>query len=169
MWYRWQALRTIATAVWADVREQKLRVAGAIVLWFGGMWLLTESTASIRQALFLNFFNREWQSEVLRQFWVYYGVPFVLLLCIGNIAMGWLIAKVNHRYGMAMVMVCLAAQVMMAANWGWRTWNLLEAGLWPFWDYRLALIFQAFCVFALYPLCLLLGASWRVIPITDAE
>ena len=86
MWYRRQVLTTIAVGVWADLREHKLQAAGAIVLWFVCAYALWAFTASVRQALLPNFLNREWQSEGLRQLWVYYGMPFVFIMCIGQTA-----------------------------------------------------------------------------------
>jgi hypothetical protein len=38
--------------------------------------------------------------------------------------------------------------------------RLLNAGLWPFWDFRLALLFDASLLFVGYPLCILVGGLW---------
>ena len=56
-----------------------------------------------------------------------------------------------------MVLLCAALQVGLASVWFVNTWSLLQAGLWPFWDYRLALTFQGVCLIVAYPSCLVLG------------
>jgi hypothetical protein len=83
MWYRWQVLTTILAAAVAEVREHKLLAVRAIAIWYVAMNLLYWLTVSLRQSLFPGFLNSEWRSEILRQFWAWYGVPFVLLQCVG--------------------------------------------------------------------------------------
>jgi hypothetical protein len=166
MWYRWQVLTTILAAAVAEVREHKLLAVRAIAIWYVAMNLLYWLTVSLRQSLFPGFLNSEWRSEILRQFWAWYGVPFVLLQCVGYAAIGWAIARVQRPYAIAMVVLCAAIQLVPATLWGWRTWTLLQAGLWggwsAFWDFRNPLLFHAVCWFTVYPLCILLGGFWGV-------
>jgi hypothetical protein len=160
MWYRRQVLTTIAVAMWADLRGHKLVAAQAIVLWLFATFTVSTLTGSVQQALHPYFLSREWPSEFWMRFWLWYDVPFVLVRCIEFMAIGWLIAKFARRHRITMGLICAVAQGLLAAPWGFHVWNLLQAGLMPFWDIRLALIFQAICLFAGYPLCLLLGGSW---------
>jgi hypothetical protein len=43
----------------------------------------------------------------------------------------------------------------------------LHAGLWPFWDFRLALLFHAALMLVGYPLCIVIGGVWEAR--SDAE
>jgi hypothetical protein len=160
MWYRRQVLTTIAVAMWADLRGHKLLAAQAIVLWFVATFAVFAFTGSVQQALHPYFLSREWPSEFWMRFWNWYGVPFVLVNSIGSMAIGWLIATFTRRHGITMVLICAVGQALLAAPWGFHVWNRLQAGLMPFWDVRLALIFQAVYLFAILPFCLLLGGSW---------
>jgi hypothetical protein len=49
---------------------------------------------------------------------------------------------------------------LAAFPWAWQTERLLAAGLWPFWDFRLALLFHGALLFVGYPLCILIGGLW---------
>ena len=160
MWYRWQVLTTIFASAVAEVWEHKLLAMRAIAIWFVGSYALGWLTASLRQSLFpdLNAENLWVRSEMLRQFWAWSGVPFVVLPCVGCAAIGWTIARVQRHYAIAMVVLCAAVQLVPATYWGWRTWTL-----WPASAPSLgALLFQAVCVFTVYPLCILLGGLWGV-------
>jgi hypothetical protein len=162
MWYRWQVLTTILAAAVAEVREHKLLAVRAIAIWFVGAYALGRLTASLRQSLFPGLLNAELfeRSEMLRQFWAWSGVPFVVLPCVGCAAIGWTIARVHRHYAIAMVVLGAAVQLVPATYWGWRTWTLLQAGLWA--PGLGALLFQAVCFFTVYPLCILLGGFWGV-------
>ena len=73
---------------------------------------------------------------------------------------GWTIARLHHDYRAAMVIFSALSPWLWAIPWAWETGRLLHAGLWPFWDFRLALLFHAALLFVGYPLCILIGGFW---------
>jgi hypothetical protein len=73
---------------------------------------------------------------------------------------GWIIARLHQDHRAAMVAVCEMSLTPWAVWWSWETCRLLQAGLWPYWDHRFALLFQAALLFIGYPLCVLIGGLW---------
>jgi hypothetical protein len=73
---------------------------------------------------------------------------------------GWMIARLHRNYHPAMLILSAMSPIPWASWWGWNTWRLLQAGLWPFWDFRFALLFHAAALFIGFPTCILLGGLW---------
>jgi hypothetical protein len=44
----------------------------------------------------------------LRQAWVWYSVPFVVIMYLGCAATGWTIARLHRRHWAAIVILCAA-------------------------------------------------------------
>jgi hypothetical protein len=101
-----------------------------------------------------------WKSEILRQAVVYYRVPLAIVMCLGCTLTGWLITKWHGAQHIPLVILSALAPLLWAIPWAWETVRLLYTGLWPFWDFRIALIFQAALLVAVYPLCILIGGLW---------
>ena len=159
MWYRRQALLAILMGCASEIRSHKLLAIRALAVGYAGIVLVYVIASALRRAVvFGGRASVPWgDSEVMRQFWVWYGVPFSIVTCIGFVAIGWTVGKLHRTSPVAMVLLCAALQVALASVWLTNTWSLLQAGLWPFWDYRLALMFQGFCLIVAYPSCLVLG------------
>jgi hypothetical protein len=166
-WYRRQAVMAILVGAGTDIRDHLLLAVRALVLCWTALFLLGSFTGALHRSLF-RWANTEWESEILRQAWVYYGVPFVAITCLGCAATGWLIARLHRDQRAAMVILCALSQLPWAVRWGWETCRLLRAGLFPFWDFRIALLFTASTLFLVYPLCILLGGLWDARSDADA-
>ena len=166
MWYRRQVLTTIVAAAVADVREHKLFAVRAIAIWFVATIVLNWLTASLRRVAVPMV--PQFGGMAVGDAAAVLGLvrrAFALLLCVGYAAIGWTIARAQRDYTIGMVVLCAAIPLVPATQWGWRTWTLLQAGLWPDWGmgtFRLALLFQMVCLFTVYPLCILLGGFWGV-------
>jgi hypothetical protein len=158
-WYRRQVFTAVLVGIATDLRDHKLLAVRALVICWTALFLLGSCTSALRQSLF-HWANADWRSETLRQAWVYYGIPFAMIMGVGSAVTGRMIARLHREHRAAMVILCAMSQLPLAFRWGWGTWRLLRAGLFPFWDYRLALLFQAATLFLGYPVCILLGGLW---------
>jgi hypothetical protein len=167
-WYWRQVLRAILVGAVHDIRGHTLLAGRALVMFWTASFLLNWFTHALRQSLFDGWAQAPWTSEILRQVWVYYGVPFVIIMCLGFVVIGWMVATLHRDYRAAIVILCAMSQLPVVARWGWHTGRLLQAGLWPFWDYRLALLFHAAIGFIGYPICVLLGGLSGARPHADA-
>jgi hypothetical protein len=166
-WYRRQVLTAILTGAGADIRDHKLLAVRALAVCWTALYFVASFTGALHQSLF-RWAMTPWKSEILRQAWVYYGMPYVILMCLAYAVTGWLIARLHRDHRAAMVILCALSQLPGAVWWGWETGRLLRAGLFPFWDYRLALLFHAATLFMGYPVCLLLGGLWEARSDADA-
>jgi hypothetical protein len=79
-----------------------------------------------------------------------------------------MIARLHRDQRAAMVILCALSRLPWAASWGWETCRLLRAGLFSFWDFRIALLFTATTLFIMYPVCILLGGLWHAQSDSDA-
>jgi hypothetical protein len=165
-WYRRQVLTTIVVGLAADVRAHTLLAVRAFLMGCAAVLLLGSFTGALRQALF-RWTQLPWKSELLRQVWVYYGVPFAIISCLGFAMAGWTIARWHRDHRAAMVVLGALSPLPWALRWGWETARLLHAGLFPFWDYRVALLFQAALLFVVFPVCILIGGLWDARPDAD--
>lgn len=159
-WYRRQVLTTIVAGVAAEISAHKLRAVRAFLTACLAFFLLSVLYGAVRHTLFIDWDWAPRKPELLRQAIVYYGVPFEIGMCLGLVAAGWTIARWHRHDRTAMVILSALAPLMWAIPWAWRTGRLLHAGLWPFWDYRVALLFHAVLLFVGYPLCILIGGFW---------
>jgi hypothetical protein len=166
-WYRRQAFMAILVGAGADIRDHKLLAVRALVVCWTALFLVGSFMGVLHQSLF-RWAMTPWKSEILRQAWVYYGMPSVIIMCLAYALTGWMIARLHRDHRAAMVMLCALSQLPGAVRWGWETGRLLRAGLWPFWDYRLALLFHAATLFIGYPVCILLGGLWDARSDADA-
>jgi hypothetical protein len=159
-WYRRQVLTTVVAGVAADIGAHKLLAVRAFIMACAAFFLLSSFYGALRQALFIHWDLAPRKPEILRQAVVYYGVPFEIIMCLAFAATGWTIARLHRDYRAAMVILSALAPLLWAIPWAWETGRLLHAGLWPFWDFRLALLFRAALLFVGYPLCILIGGLW---------
>jgi hypothetical protein len=101
----------------------------------------------------------------LRQLWVYYGLPFVLVTCLIFMAIGWMVAGFHRRDLPGIVVVFSATLLVPAAFQVLETRRLLATELWPGWQwgsFRWALVFHALLSFVAYPLCAVIGGLWSL-------
>jgi hypothetical protein len=168
-WYRRQVAGTILVGLTSDFSAHKLLGLGALAIGWSATLLafqfvfpLMEQT---RRAVFRNWGPSLWgDSEIMRQLWVYYGLPFVLATCLIFIAIGWMTARLQRRLVPGIVIVLSATLLIPAAFNGLQIWHMLQTDLWPGWgwgSFRWALVFQAFLAFVVYPLCVLGGGLWE--------
>jgi hypothetical protein len=136
-WYWRQVLRAILVGTVDDIRDHKLLAVRALVMCWTALFVLGSFTRALRQWLF-DWTLTPWKSEILRQVWVYYGAPWVIITCLGSAVIGWLIARLHRDHRAAMVILCAMSQLPWAVRWGWETGRLLQAGLFPFWDFTKA-------------------------------
>ena len=96
-WFRRQVLATILVGLAADVAAHKLLAVRALALGWSAMLvsIAVDWTVDPRNAddtlpsLGIGAVGR---FEILRQLWVYYGLPFQLVFCLILMAIGWLVA-----------------------------------------------------------------------------
>jgi hypothetical protein len=158
-WYWRQVLTAIILSAARDVWAHKLAAVRAVAICWVAISAMGIFTGALRESLFNNWLHTPWRSEIVRQAWVYYGLPFAIFTGIGFAVIGWMISGLHRRHRAGMLLFCAMCQVLWSVPWGWETSRLLREGLWPFWDYRLALLFHGLLQFIGYPLCLLLGGA----------
>jgi hypothetical protein len=167
-WYRRQVLGTILAGLAADVAAHKLLAVRALAIGWSAMYLVYQFVGPLIQETRMRLFSR-WgsalwgDSEVLRQLWVYYGLPFVLVTCLIFMAIGWTVAGLHRRHLPGIVIVFSATLLIPATFQALEIRRLLETELWPGWEwgsFRWALLYQAWLSFVAYPLCLLIGGLW---------
>jgi hypothetical protein len=164
-WYRRQVFGTILVGLVADLAAHKMLAARALAIGWSAMYLAYRFAFPLLQEWRMTIFSRcgsaLWgESEVLRQLWVYYNLPFVLVVCLIFMAIGWLVAVLHRRHLPGIVMVVSATLLIPAAFQALEIRRLLETELWPGWgwgSFRWALVFQAWLSFVAYPLCMLIG------------
>ncbi len=168
-WYRRQVFGTILVGLAADVAAHKLIAVRALAIGWSAMYLLSQFAWPLIQETRMTLFSR-WgsalwgESEVLRQLWVYYGIPFVLLSCVLFMAIGWMVAVLHRRRLPGIVIVFSATLLIPAIFQALETRRLLETELWPGWgwgSFRWALLFHTSLSCVVYPLCALVGGLWR--------
>jgi hypothetical protein len=104
-------------------------------------------------------------SEVLRQLWVYYSLPFVLVTCLIFMAIGWMVAGLHRRHLPGIIIVFSATLLLPATFQALEIRRLLETELWAGWgwgSFRWALLYQALVSLVAYPLCALAGGLWNL-------
>ncbi|HZM97062.1 MAG TPA: hypothetical protein VFB92_26755 [Vicinamibacterales bacterium] len=164
-WFRRQVLATILVGLAADVAAHKLLAVRALALGWSAMLvvylLIGPLIQETRMTLFRRWGSVLWgDSEILRQLWVYYGLPFQLVVCLILMAIGWLVAGLHRRRVPGIVIVFAATLLIPATFQALEIRRLLETELWPGWgwgSFRWALLYQAMLALVAYPLCILIG------------
>jgi hypothetical protein len=167
-WYRRQVIGTILVGLAADVAAHKLLAVRALALGWSAMYLVYQLIGPLiqetRMTLFTRWGSALWgDSELLRQLWVYYGLPFQLVVCFILMAIGWMVAGLHRRRLPGIVIVFSATLLIPATFQALEIRRLLETELWPGWgwgSFRWALLYQALLSFVAYPLCTLIGGLW---------
>src|SRR5262245_10007576 len=148
-WYRRQVVGTIVAGLTADVAAHKLLALRALAIGWSAMYLTIQFAWPLieqgRRALFRQWGPALWgESEIVRQLWVYYGIPFVLLTCLIFMAIGWMVASLHRRLP-GIVILFAATLLIPAAFQAMETQRLLGTELWPGWawgSFRWALLFH---------------------------
>jgi hypothetical protein len=169
-WYRRQVVGTILSGLAADLAAHKLLAFRALAIGWSAMYLVYQFIwpliQQVRMTLFSRWGSAIWgESEILRQLWVYYGLPFVLLTCLIFMAVGWMVASLHRRHLPGIVVLFSATLLIPATLQVLETRRLLETELWPGWgwgSFRWALVFHTVLSFVAYPLCVLLGGLWNL-------
>jgi hypothetical protein len=169
-WYRRQVFGTILAGLTEDVAAHKLLAVRALAIGWSALYLLYRFAGPLMQEMRLTLLNR-WgselwgESEVLRQLWVYYGIPFQFVVCLVFIAIGWTVAALHRRHLPAIVIVFSATLLIPATLQALEIRRLLGTDLWPGWgwgSFRWALVYYAWLSFVAYPLCALIGGLWAL-------
>jgi hypothetical protein len=168
-WYRRQVFGTILAGLAANVTTHKLLAVRALAVGWSAMYLVYRFFGPFIQETRMELFRR-WgsvlwgDSEVLRQLWVYYGVPFVIVTCVIFMAIGWMVATLHRRQLPGIVVVLSATLLIPAFFQALEIRRLLGTELWPGWgwgSFRWALLYQGLLALAVYPLCVLIGGLWN--------
>jgi hypothetical protein len=168
-WYRRQVLGTILVGLAADLAAHKLLALRALAIGWSAVFLVHRFAGPLLQQWRMTLFSR-WgpslwgESEVLRQLWVYYGLPFVLVTCVIFMAIGWMVAGLHRRRVPAIVVLFAATLLIPATLQALETRRLLGTELWPGWgwgSFRWALLFHTSLSFVAYPLSVLIGGLWN--------
>jgi hypothetical protein len=166
-WYRRQVIGSILVGLAADIAAHKLLAVRALAIGWSAMYLVYQLIGLIQQARMTLFSRWGWalwgESEVLRQLWVYYGVPFQLVVCLILMAIGWMVAGLHRRRLPGIVIVFSATLLIPALFQAVEIRQMLETELWPGWgwgSFRWALVYQAWLSFVAYPLSVLVGGLW---------
>jgi hypothetical protein len=169
-WYRRQVVGTILVGLAADLAAHKLLAVRALAIGWSALYLVYQFIGPLIQQARMTLFSR-WgsalwgESEVLRQLWVYYGLPFVLLTCLIFMAIGWMVASLHRRHLPGIVVLFSATLLIPATFQALETRRLLETELWSGWgwgSFRWALVFHALVSIVAYPLCVLIGGLWTL-------
>jgi hypothetical protein len=168
-WYRRQVVGTILAGIAAELAADKGTAVRTLAIGWSATLLAYEFAFPLmertRRLLFTNWGASLWgDSEFLRQLWVYYGVPFVLLTCLIFLAIGWVTASL-HRHSAGALVIFLATMLIPSAINGFRTAQLLQTTLWPGWgwgSFRWALAYHVLLSLVLYPLCVLGAGLWAL-------
>lgn len=169
-WYRRQVFGTILAGLTENVAAHKLLALRALAIGWSAMYLVYRFAGPLiqhtRMALFSRWGSALWgESEVLRQLWVYYSVPFVLVMCVIFMVIGWTVATLHRRHLPGIVIVFSATLLIPATFQAMEIRRLLETDLWPGWgwgSFRWALVYQGLVSFVAYPLCVLIGGLWSL-------
>lgn len=175
-WYRRQVIATIFVGLAADVAAHKRLAVRALAIGWSAMCLLYFVIAPLvqeaRMMLFSRWGSALWgDSEVVRQLWVYYGLPFQLVVGLILIAIGWMVAGLHRRRLPGIVIVFAATLLIPAALQALEIRRMLDTDLWPGWgwgSFRWALLYQLLVSFVAYPLCVLAGGLWAARPDGEA-
>jgi hypothetical protein len=137
-WYRRQVAGTILSGLKSDFVAHKLHALGALAIGWSATLLAFQFVFPLmeraRRALFTSWGASLWgDSEILRQLWVYYGLPLVVATCLIFIVIGWMTARLQRRHAPGVVIVLSATLLMPAAFNGLRIWHMLQTELWPGW------------------------------------
>jgi hypothetical protein len=168
-WYRRQVFGTILVGLAGDVASHKLLAVRALVIGWSATYLLVfqfigRLIQETRMTLFSRWGSALWgDSEILRQLWVYYGLPFQLVVCLIFIAIGWMVAGLHRRELPGIVIVFSATLLIPAIFQALEIRRLLGTELWPGWgwgSFRWALLYRAVLALGVYPLCVLIGGLW---------
>jgi hypothetical protein len=165
-WYRRQVFGTILVGLAEDLATHKLLAVRAITIGWSAMFLLYQFVGPLIQQTRITLFAR-WgfalwgDSEVLRQLWVYYGLPFQPVVCLVFMAIGWIVPP--HRR-LPIVIVFSATLLIPATFQALEIRRLLQTDLWPGWgwgSFRWALLYQTLLSLVAYPLCVVIGCLWN--------
>ena len=175
-WYRRQVFGTILVGLVSDVASHRLLALRALALgWLAVLSFsyvihrLSVSSADALQSMGIYALGR---LEILRQLWVYYGVPFVLATGVIFMTVGWMVAALHRRRLPGIIVLFSATLLIPAIFQALETRRLLETELWPGWgwgSFRWALLFHTSVAFVLYPICALIGGLWRARPEDGSE
>jgi hypothetical protein len=161
-------METILVGLTADLMSHKVLAVRALVMGWAAVVLVYGFAGTFLHEWRLTLFSR-WgpslwgESEILRQLWVYYGLPFVLVTCVIFMAIGWLVAGLHRRQIPGIVVVFAATLLIPATLQAMETRRLLATDLWPGWgwgSFRWALLFQTALPCVVYPLCVVIGGLW---------
>jgi len=175
-WYRRQVFGTILVGLAADIAAHKLLAVRALAIGWSAMYLLYQVVGPLIQQTRMTLFSR-WgstlwgDSEILRQLWVYYGLPFQLVVCLILVAIGWMVAALHRRRLPGIVIVFAATLLIPATFQALEIRRMLDTALWPGWgwgSFRWALLYQALFSFVAYPVCVLFGGLWTAQPDREA-
>jgi len=175
-WYRRQVFGTIFAGLAADIAAHKLLAVRALAIGLSGLFVIYGVVGPLVQETRMTLFRRWGQSlwgesEILRQLWVYYGLPFVAVTCLMFIAIGWMVARLHRRHLPGIVIVLSAMLLIPATFQTIETRRLLATELWPGWgwgSFRWALLFHSFLAVVVHPLSLLIGGLWAARSDADA-
>jgi hypothetical protein len=164
-WYWRQVLGTILVGLATDVAAHKLLALRALVLGWSAMLivylLIGPLIQETRMTIFRRWGSALWgDSEILRQLWVYYSLPFQLVFCLLLMAIGWMVAATHRRRVPGIVLVFSATLLIPATFQALEIRRLLGTELWPGWgwgSFRWALLYQATFALIVYPVCILIG------------
>jgi hypothetical protein len=169
-WYRRQVFSTIFAGLAADLAAHKLLAVRALAIGWLALYVVYQFAGPLIQETRMTIFRR-WgsalwgESEVLRQLWVYYGLPFVLMTCVIFMAIGWMVSRLHRKILPGIVIVLSATLLIPATFQALETRRLLGTELWPGWgwgSFRWALLFHTALALVVYPLCVLIGGLWSV-------
>lgn len=163
-WYWRQVVTAILVGIVHDIRHHPVVAVRAVVLGSTAALLLARFTGALHLSLLVWGATNHWfpwgTSEILRQLWVWYSLPFVAIECVGFAAAGWLLARWDREDRAAPLVLAALSQLPGAISWALYTARVLEAGIWQGWGYRMVLVFQGVCLFVVYPVCVVLGGLW---------
>ena len=163
-WYRRQVAGTILAGLAADIAAHKLLAIRSLVIGWSAMYLVYQFLQFVHQTrvmIFGRWGSTFWgDSEVLRQLWVYYGLPFQLVTCLLLMTVGWMVARLHRRRLPGIVIVFSATLLIPGVLQALETRRMLQTPWWPGWgwgSFRWALVYYVVLSLVVYPLCVIVG------------
>ena len=161
-WYRRQVVGTILSGLAADLTAHKLLAVRALVIGWSVIYLVLQFIGPLiqqtRTMLFSRWGSALWgESEILRQLWRDYSLPFVLLWCLIFMTIGWIVTSLHRRHLPAIVLLFSATLLIPAPFLALETWRLLGMCCWGTESDRWAVVFYTLVSIVVYPLCVLIG------------
>jgi hypothetical protein len=152
LWYWRQAVSAIFACAVNDVHDHAGLMLRAIAVWYVLAWIAGRSAMSVYQGLGLWMWNWTVAHDLdrLRVLWFgrphWQSPPFLLMTCVNQLVIGWIIARLHRPHRAAALLTCGAVSLFYSIGVG-------------------LFIFQPRTVQLLFPVALIATPVMRISPV----